>query len=306
LALPELVPCQAKADIVVRFASVERPQGARCDGPAHPVWGTAQEVHLEWEGVGAFVVRDGTEIVVDPLPGVDERVLRLCILGACLGIVLLQRGLTVFHASVVGLPDSAIAFLAFKGCGKSTTAAAMHARGHRLVADDILVSDDMRTVGAEAPLMVRPGFPQLKLWPEVARALGHDPEALPVLHPALEKRAHRVSNGFSQRPLPLQGIYVLGSAKEIEIVPLKPNEALIHVLPHWYGAMLGGELLRAFGLDTHFGETMRLVKQVPVYLLKRPSALDGLPEVARAVEEHALGTREALRAGPLASRVETE
>jgi hypothetical protein len=292
LHLPELVSGEQEAEIVVRFGQAERSR-IESGEAARLVWGTAQEVHLAWRGVGAFVVRDGREIIVDPLPGVEERVLRLCVLGSCLGVVLLQRGLTVFHSSVVGLPCGAIAFLALKGHGKSSMAAALHARGHRMVADDIMVIDDAAAVdGDEDRLLVRPGFPQFKLWPKAAQAIGQDPESLPVLHPTIDKRAYRVSQSFLPRPLPLQAVYVLGIDHEIEIALLTHQNALMCVLPHWYGAMFDRELLRVFGLDTHFAAAMRLVKGVPIYLLKRPPALELLPEVARRVEEHALGARE--------------
>jgi hypothetical protein len=290
LPLPELVSTEARPDIVVHFGKAERPQ-TEIGGAARLVWGTAQEVHLVWRDVGAFVVRDGREIVVDPLPGVEERVLRLAILGPSLGVLLLQRGLPVFHASVVGLSSGAVAFLAPKGHGKSTMAAALHMRGHDLVADDIMVVDSDRD-----QLMARPGFPQFKLWPESAQAIGQDPESLPIVYPGLEKRARRLSNGFSQEPQPLQSIYVLGIGEEIEIVPLPPKDALLHILPHWYGAMFDGELLRVFGLGNHFRECTRLVDRVPIYLLKRPPSLDMLPDVAGAVEKHVLCESQPVRA----------
>ena len=287
--LPELVTSETQADIVVHFGQAER-SPTEMDGAVRRVWGTAQEVHLEWRDAGAFVVRDGREIIVDPFPGIEERVLRLCILGSCLGVLLLQRGLPVFHASVVGLSSGAVAFLAPKGYGKSTMAAALHLRGHDLVADDLMVVDSDRDY-----MRARPGFPQLKLWPEAAQATGQDPESLPRLCPGLEKRASRVSHGFSQTPVRLQGIYVLGIGKEIEIVPLSPKDALLHILPHWYGAMFDGELLQVFGPGHHFRECMRVVNRVPIYLLKRPSSLDMLPDVAQAVEKHVLCESQPIR-----------
>lgn len=290
LPLPELVPAETHADIFVRFEKAGLAH-TEMDGKARLVWGTAQEVHLVWKDVGAFVVRDGREIVVDPLPGVEERVLRLAILGSSLGVLLLQRGLPVFHASVVGLSSSAVAFLAPKGHGKSTMAAALYIRGHDMVADDIMVVD-----GDGDQMMAKPGFPQFKLWPESAQAIGQDPNSLPTVCPGFEKRSRRVSHGFSQTPLPLQSIYVLGIGEEIEIIPLPPKDALLHILPHWYGAMFGGELLRVFGLGNHFRECTLLANRVPTYLLKRPPSLDILSDVARAVEKHALGERQPVSA----------
>jgi hypothetical protein len=271
------------------------------DGADRLVWGTAQQVHLVWRGVGAFVVREGHEIVVDPFPGVEERILRLAILNSSLGVLLLQRGMPVFHASVIGLASDAVAFLAPKGYGKSTMAAALHVRGHDLVADDLLVVDRDGD-----HLLARPGFPQFKLWPESAQAIGEDPELLPVLQPGLDKRARRISHGFSQDSLPLQGIYVLDIGEEIEIVPLPPKEALLHILPHWYGAMFDGDLLRVFGLDTHFRQCMRLVHRVPTFLLRRPSSLNMLPGVAQAVETHLFARDSRSRLEPHVSQISTE
>jgi hypothetical protein len=296
LYLPELVSGEVKRDVSLVLGRIER-AGKEIGEATRLVCGTAQKVYLEWRGVGAFEVRDGREIVVDPLPGVEESLLRLFILGPALRILLLQRGLSVFHASVVGLSSSAVAFLAPQGHGKSTMAAALHRLGHCLVDDDVLVLDDDGD-----QLVVRPGFPQIKLWPDAAQAVGQDPRQLSVLHPQLEKRAHRMAHGFSRDPLPLRGVYVLDagdgpSALGTEITSLDSREAFFRVLTNWYPAMFGPELLQMFGLDLQFGACTRLIDRVPVFLLKRPRSLDALPDVVRALEQHVLGEGEPICAG---------
>ena len=94
----------------------------------------------------------------------------------------------------------------------------------------------------------------------------------------------------------MTGIYVLSIGNRIEIVPLCPRDALFRILPNWYAAMFGKELLHMFGLDWQFNACMRLINCVPVYLLKRPRSLNALPDVARAVEQHVLGEGEPTRA----------
>jgi len=293
LHLPELVSGDVQQDVALLFGSIERAEKEIGESP-RLVCGTTQRVHLEWRGVGAFEVREGQEIVVDPLPSIEESVLRLFILGPALRILLLQRGLLVFHASVVGLSSGAVAFMAPQRHGKSTMAAALHSSGHRLVDDDVLVVEDDGD-----QLVVRPGFPQIKLRPDAAQAIGQDSSQLAVLHPQLERRAYRIRHGFSQDPLPLKGIYVLDTgdrpgapALGAEIASLSPREALFRVLPNWYAAMFGPELLQMFGLDLQFGASMRLVDRVPIYSLTRPRSLDALPDVVCAVEQHVLGKRE--------------
>jgi hypothetical protein len=178
----------------------------------------------------------------------------------------------------------AVAFLGGRGWGKSTLAAALHAQGHSLLADDVTAL----TVGIGCPT-VSPGFPQLKLWPDVVVSLGEALETLPRLHPLFEKRARRVTWEFSQMDFPLRCIYVLAPGPVPAIEPLRPQEALIELVRHWYGARFGIELLRPSGLSSFFLRCGNLAKRVPVYRLTRPSSLSTLRDVARLVEEHLVG-----------------
>ena len=207
--------------------------------------------------------------------------LRSLILGPALGVALFQRGLLVFHASVVSFAHGAVAFLAFKGQGKSTLASILHRRGHDLLTDDILALDVQGD-----HLIARPGFPLLKLWADTIQAMGEDPESYPLLHPSVDKRMRHVSRGFARHPMELACVYVLGDGQEIEIVPLEGKEALLNVLPHWYGALFDGDLLEVFGLGNHLRQCARLVQSVPVFRLQNPRSLSALPDVAQIVEAH--------------------
>jgi len=147
----------------------------------------------------------------------------------------------------------------------------MHSRGHGMVADDLTVVD----LGTDGPT-VFPGIPQLKLWPEALVSLGEAPDILPRLHPLLDKRARRVIRKFSQRPLPLKCIYVLGEGAAPAIEPLRPQEALVELMQHWYGTRFGVELLRPSGLSGFFQQCARLAGRVTVCRLRRPYSLPTL------------------------------
>jgi hypothetical protein len=274
LLLPELAPGKGAADVHIRLGNVARSPSEAAAGCFRAPTG---EMIFFWEGVGTFLVRGGCEIVVDPAPEVDERVLRPFILGAVLAMLLHQRGRLVLHASAVAVDGAAVAFLGASGWGKSTMAAALHARGHRVVADDMVAVQE----GAGCPA-VFPGFPQLKLWPEAAISLGDDVKRLPRLHPLLDKRIRRVTDGFSQNPLPLRQIYVLAEGKTQEVEPLRLQEALIELVRHSYLI----NLLRPLGeASSHFLQCASLAKNVSIYRLKRPHSLRGLSDLARMVEE---------------------
>jgi hypothetical protein len=280
LPLPELAVHEIGEDAVVRLGKVERlpsPLDARGCG----FWATAEEACYFMEHAGAFLARGGREIIVEPAIGVEDRTLRLFILGPALALLLHQRGRLILHASAVEVRGSAVAFMGPSGWGKSTAAAVMHTRGHGLVADDITVID----VGPDGPT-VFPGFPQLKLWPEAVVSLGEAPETLPQLHLLYEKRARRITREFSQSPLPLRCIYVLAEGSAPAIEPLRPQEALRELMHHWYGARFGAELLRPAGLSPFFRQCADLANRATVHRLARPYSLATLPDVARLVEEH--------------------
>ncbi len=86
------------------------------------------EVHLHWHSVATFLVREGRLVTVDPAPGIDQGTLRIFLLGPVLAALLRQRGYLVLHASAVAYSGGAAAFLGLSGRGKSTLAAALHAR----------------------------------------------------------------------------------------------------------------------------------------------------------------------------------
>jgi hypothetical protein len=188
------------------------------------------------------------------------------------------------HASAVVIDGEAIAFLGAKGQGKSTTAAAVYARGHALLADDIVALD---TRHAEGP-MVLPGFPLMKLWPEsAASALGDDPERLPRLAPDYDKRARGITERFANRPVPLKCIYTLDDGIAPAVKSLAPSQAMVPLIAHSYAARFGRRLLIGATATAHFLDCARLLEWVPVYKLERPRALEQLPTLAQVIESHA-------------------
>ncbi len=131
-------------------------------------------ITLHVASLASFQVRNAREIVVDPAPGVPTSSLRPALLGTVFALLLIYRGLAALHASVVAIDGWAVAFVGYKGAGKSTLAAAFHRHGYDLVADDILA------VELSAPeLLAQPGFIHMKLWPDAIAALDDDPARYP-------------------------------------------------------------------------------------------------------------------------------
>lgn len=278
LRLPELATETAgghepEGEVSIRFGRVDGRASAVPEGDRGPSGHAARQDLLCWPEVGAFAVWSGREILVEPRAGADERTLRLFLLGPVLAVLLRQRGYLLLHASAVAVDGEAVLFAGGAGWGKSTTAAALCARGHGLVTDDVAV---LR--GGRGRTTVLPGYPQLKLWPNTLRSLREDPERLPRCNPRLEKRARPAVREFSPAPLPLGRIYVLRRGGAPGISPLRPQEALAELVRHTYGAFGVGE-------RAHFLRCARIIREVPVRGLRRRESLRRLSELARLVDD---------------------
>jgi hypothetical protein len=95
------------------------------------------EVLLEVTGTARYLVRGGTEILVDRAPGAAERNVRLFLLGSALGILCHQRGLLPLHANAIVVDGGAYAFAGRSGQGKSTLAAHFQQAGYEVLCDDV-------------------------------------------------------------------------------------------------------------------------------------------------------------------------
>lgn len=265
----------ADADIRVRLAP------AITYVRAHSIeWrdGPNPEARLSFPGAGRFVIKSGHEILVEPEPGVDPALLRLYIEGMMLAAALHQRGYFVMHSSVVKIAGQAVALIGPAGAGKSSTAAALHARGHAVVADDNAAIDQR----AASPCVV-PGFPTLKLYPDVAVFLGFERDSLKELHHSQIKQAQSVSSGFSPDRVPLAAIYVLDQTANADVSNLSSitivTELIRHSVPIRWGASGDGRHLR---------NCAELANAVPVFRVRTFTELSELPGVAELIERHFL------------------
>jgi hypothetical protein len=287
LCLPELVPtAEASPDVRIRLGPVECPllKDGGIEENFHLV---ENDVCFWWEQVAAFRVRQGSEIIIEPVLGAEERLVRLPLLGVVMAVLLHQRGALVLHGSAVALDGQAVVFLGGKGYGKSTTAASLYRRGHDFLADDIVAVD----LSSTSEVLVFPGFPQMKLWPEASSALGDDPELFPQLAPNYEKRARGIHERFSDQITPIHGIYALDEGLTLAVSRMAPGESLQTLIANSYVARFGRQMLQNREGSSHFAQCIKLLQRVPVWRLARPRSLQLLGETACLVEEHASRSR---------------
>lgn len=270
-----------QADVLVRLARVEP---RRPPEPGVTSWvetqGQSNETLCTYEGLGRFLVRGSDLILVDPDADADPAFVRHAILGPVIAPLLWRRGLFTLHASVIGVGERCVAFVAASGEGKSTAGAALYARGHSLVTDDLGAID-----WREAVMRVRPGFPRLRVFPDSLRGVGDSPEAYPLVHSLIDKRS-KFAERFAREPMPLDRVFVLHTGPELTAERLAPQQALMELLQHSYAA---SQLAPFVGFAEHLRMAGRIAERVPVVRLTRPRDLARLPELVQFVERQLAG-----------------
>lgn len=268
LQLPELIETEGEPDVIVRFGKVENSTAMQQE--------RGKNVVGEIPEVGEFFIHNGQEIVMNPLPGVDEALLRTVLLGPALCVLLRQRGLLVLHASCIEINHKGVAFMGGSGWGKSTLATAFHTQGYAVLTDDVMPIQ--MTPGQP---LVFPAYPQFKICPEAAVSLGHDTKSLLPISQNASKLAYKISRGFQENPLPLQRIYVLAKGSNHEITRLQPQEAFVDLVRHTRAISL---ITDPEFMASHLRLCTELIKNISFCRFTRKPSLTDLPELVRLVE----------------------
>jgi len=276
LPLPGLLIGNCPAQVEIRLGKLSPPPAEKVEGCYF--YAHATVAYLYWHDVGAILVREGREIILDLGPGAVEQEVNLAILGPAMAILLHQRGLMPLHASAVAIGGEGVAFIGESGLGKSSLAAACYGQGYRLVTDDLLAVE-LDNPGA-VPL-VFPGFAQIRLAPKATFLLNETPDILNFGHPQKNKLACRANRGFINQPLPLRRIYVLSPGRDQGIGPLALQEAFIALVGNTYRL----SLVHPFYGSTNLINCASLSKRVPIRRLFVKRSLNALLKLVHLIEE---------------------
>ncbi len=217
------------------------------------------------------------EIRIFPEPGIDDQVLRSCILGSAFSVLLQQRGYLVLHASAVILQERAVAFIGCSGAGKSTTASAFLKCGYPVITDDVLAIQ----LSQGQPEAI-PSYPVIKLLPDAVSALGHDRDDLPLLHSTSAKRIQSFDYDTLKPAYPLQKIYLLTKGDHHQIEPLAPRDSLLSLINQSRAVK---NLIVPSAKKRHFEQCAALAQTLGVSRLQRKPDLAELQAIVRLVED---------------------
>lgn len=241
---------------------------------------------LRFTDVADFFLR-GDAIACLVAAGAEAAEVEIALLGVVLACWLGAKGLPSLHASAACVGGGAAVFLATNRGGKTSLAAALSQAGHALLTDDLLPLE-----AREGRWWGRPGYPQMRMWPDAAAhfAGAARAETLPTVHPRVDKR--RVPVGpdgvgrFAEASCPLRVLYLPERRAEgdadpsIRVEPLPPRDAVIELLRHSFAVRLVSAL---HSPQERLDTLASLAEQVPLRRLRYPHGYEHLPRVRDAI-----------------------
>ncbi|MEH6904118.1 aldolase [Neobacillus drentensis] len=213
-----------------------------------------------------FLVEEGRRISVSPIGEYKEDVIRLYLLGSCMGAILMQRGIIPLHGSAVAINGKAYAIIGDSGAGKSTLASAFLQKGYQLLTDDVI---GVYFTKDNVPMVI-PSYPQQKLWQKSLDEFGIDNRKFRPVYQRETKFAIPIKDQFIANPLPLAGLFELAltESAEIELKQIEGLSRLQTILIHTYRNFL----IQNLGLSNwHFTNSTKIVNRAPMYQLRRPN-----------------------------------
>jgi len=234
------------------------------------------------EVVDFFVLDDGIAYQLHD-PAYDYMV-ELHLLGFVLSFWLERAGWPALHASAVVVDGRAVAFLSNHGGGKTSLAATLLGLGYPLLSDDLVALTPF-----DGGFLARPGYPQMRMWPEQAlRFVG--PAELEQVHPGLTKRRVPVGAGglgrFDGEPRPLAALYLpqRRDGGEVEFTTMARGPALFELVRHTF---LTGIVEGTGWAARRFATLGAVVARVPLRVVRYPNGLDLLPAIAERIADDA-------------------
>ena len=235
---------------------------------------------LRYHEVGDFFLSDASRVSFYAASDVDQDLVTALLQGPIFAMLLELRGIACLHASAVQIESHVVALVGDTGSGKSSVAAHLVARGYPLVTDDVLPV----TIEGERCL-ASPGYPQLKLCPDMVDRLAVSAEFKPCLQKHLQQVGHGWGS-FASQALPLRAVYLLQREHEHDLDPpvaigeFGPRDSFVELMRFRFCARAIGPLgLEAAGFQTVGG----IAERVAVRRLCYPDGIEQLPLVCDAI-----------------------
>lgn len=276
--LPELKSGIGIADVTIGFGRIADAVGGRLEWK-EGYQADERRLLIAIPAAGRFEIADGNRITIEPAEGVDQRRIRLLLLGTMFGALLMQRGILPIHGSAIAFGGRAVVLTGSSGAGKSSLLAAFRQHGAAFLTDDVAAISTDPTGTA----WVHPAYPQQKLWRDSAQYLGIDVGDHARVLADYDKYAIAASAEFCSAPVPLGFVCELRPAPcpEVSIQTLSPRELTSTLIRHTFRR----SLVRAMGRETiHLAQCIALSQKISGLRMIRPDDRFTLNEQVRQLK----------------------
>lgn len=185
--------------------------------------------------------------------------------GTVFAYLLQYRDYLVLHGSAVLVNGKAVIFSGDSGAGKSTTAAAMVARGYSLITDDVVAIK----YNNDGNLVMVPGPSKVKLWSDALCKLNKTSDGL-VQVISKENKFEVPINHSVPNEIPIAGFYELNHDNETQIITLDEITKIGKIqtlIKNTYRYIM----LKPMGkLNRHLHDVAKLSANIKMYRILRP------------------------------------
>jgi hypothetical protein len=237
------------------------------------------EDYLRWTDLFEFLISaDGSVIRGIALRDIDPETYAVYLLNQALSFALIKRGAEPVHSTVVQIGEGAVAICGEPGAGKTSMAAALLARGHRMVTDDLLLV----RWGDAGPLAQR-GAPRIKLMPDTAeRYLGSLAKGV-AMNPDTNKRIVSLPPELvSDEQVPVRLIAFPRKPREGKVVirRLPQRRAFLDLVANTFNPIVE----TTERLEVKFDEDIALAGRVPCVSVGLPRTWQALENAVDRIE----------------------
>ena len=234
-------------------------------------------IGIFWHDKEICRIHNSNEIILNELSGLKNSFLVLVILGTAIPLILIKRNFLMLHGSAIYIEDNAVAFIGSEGAGKSTTAHTFIKKGYNLLSDDVLC---IKLFNENIPQIIS-GFPIIKLWPEVIKNVGENPDLMPRIQSGVEKRFYFDHKNFINRSVPLKMIFsIRGGHKDTIIKDLPIQKSTMELVK----STLYANSFDNTQLINNLINCSEIAKNIPVKSLEIKRSLEELPNLVRIIE----------------------
>lgn len=286
MPLPEIVEVEKekKIDVFIKCGQIpEHAKKAIEEGKVGIYF--RKEAWFLIQNIGQYYIANGNEIIVERFEEADLHRVKSFVLGASLGVILLQRETLALHGSGVILDNQAWIITGESGAGKSTLTTRILKENAKFLADDTVALETAEQIYAV------PGYPQQKLCQDAARELGYDINCLKKIDENREKYAVVLTNNFYDDKIKLGLVCELCvyDGKEVQIEELQGHAKLQAFLDNIYC----GITLKHSGMSPQFfTKCLQVVQKVPWYRIRRPRNGDTTAEQLGLLKKVSMGQNE--------------